>query len=80
METTNIYDFLHFFNLIRIKPNMDFGGGWGGGRFCTIHFVPFVLSLRVEKGSQANTKVKCKKGVVACILFFSFNVFKLGFN
>jgi len=26
MEKTNIYDFLHFLNLIKIKPNMDFGG------------------------------------------------------
>jgi hypothetical protein len=27
METTNIYDFLHLLSLIKIKPNMDFGGG-----------------------------------------------------
>jgi hypothetical protein len=26
MEKTNIYDFLHFLSLIKIKPNMDFGG------------------------------------------------------
>ncbi len=28
MEITNIYDFLHLLNLIKIKPNMDFGGGF----------------------------------------------------
>jgi len=27
METTNIYDFLHLLSLIKIKPNMDLGGG-----------------------------------------------------
>jgi len=26
IETTNIYDFLHLLSLIKIKPNMDFGG------------------------------------------------------
>jgi hypothetical protein len=26
MEKINIYDFLHFLSLIKIKPNMDFGG------------------------------------------------------
>ncbi len=29
METTNIYNFLHLLSLIKIKPNMDFGGGFG---------------------------------------------------
>jgi hypothetical protein len=27
METTNIYEILHLLSLIKIKPNMDFGGG-----------------------------------------------------
>jgi hypothetical protein len=26
MEITNIYDFLHILGLIKIKPNIDFGG------------------------------------------------------
>jgi len=26
METTNIYDFLQLLSLIKIRPNMDFGG------------------------------------------------------
>jgi len=43
METTNIYDFLHLLSLIKIKPNMDFGGGFG---ICTyvsqyIYFLNF---------------------------------------
>ncbi len=29
MEITNIYDFLHLLSLIKIRPNMDFGGGFG---------------------------------------------------
>jgi hypothetical protein len=29
METTNIYDFLHILNLIKIKPNMNFGRIFG---------------------------------------------------
>jgi hypothetical protein len=27
METTNIYDYLHLLSLIKIRPNMDWGGG-----------------------------------------------------
>ncbi len=36
MEITNIYDFLHLLNLIKIRPGMDGGGrgGWGFG-ICT---------------------------------------------
>jgi len=26
MKITNIYDFLHLLRLIKIRPNMDFGG------------------------------------------------------
>ncbi len=26
MKKTNIYDFLHLLSLIKIRPNMDFGG------------------------------------------------------
>jgi hypothetical protein len=29
METTNITDFLHLLSLIKIRPNMDLGGGFG---------------------------------------------------
>jgi hypothetical protein len=32
---TNIYDFLHLLSLIKIRPNMDLGGGEGFG---IIHF------------------------------------------
>jgi hypothetical protein len=27
MEITSIYDFLHLLNLIKNRPNIDFGGG-----------------------------------------------------
>jgi hypothetical protein len=29
METTNIYNFLHLLSLIEIRPNRDFGRGFG---------------------------------------------------
>jgi hypothetical protein len=29
MEIINFYDFLHFLNLIKIRPNMDSVGGFG---------------------------------------------------
>jgi hypothetical protein len=34
METTNIYDFLHFLSLIKIKPNMNFGGDLAFAHIC----------------------------------------------
>jgi hypothetical protein len=33
MEKINIFEFFHFFNLIKIKPNMDF---WGNLAFVDI--------------------------------------------
>jgi hypothetical protein len=43
----------------------------GGGGFGTIHFsFYFVLSKRVEKGSEAKTKVKGKKHTLVSIFFF----------
>jgi hypothetical protein len=83
METTNIYDYLHLLNLIKIRPNMDWGGGGFG--ICTymseyFFFPPFLLK-KVEKGLQANTKLRGKKHTMAFIhLFVSFSFFKLGFN
>jgi len=80
METTNIHDFLHLLNLIKIGLDMDFGGGiWPLHIYATIHC--FFLSKMVEKGSQAKTKVRGKKHTIASIhLFFSFSFFKLGLN
>jgi hypothetical protein len=34
MEITNIYDFLHLLNLIKIRPNMDFGGNLAFAHIC----------------------------------------------
>jgi hypothetical protein len=53
METTNIYDFLHLLNLIKIKPNMDFGGNLAFAHICHNTFLfYFFLSKRMEKGSH----------------------------
>jgi hypothetical protein len=46
MERTNIYDFLHLLNLIKIRPNMDFGGNLAFTHICTIHFFFFFFSQR----------------------------------
>jgi hypothetical protein len=52
METTNIYDFLHLLSLIKIRPNMDFGGDLAFAHIChnTLSFF-FFFSKRMEKGS-----------------------------
>jgi hypothetical protein len=34
METTNIYDFLHLLSVIKIKPNMNFGGDLAFANIC----------------------------------------------
>jgi hypothetical protein len=62
---------------------MDLGGGFG---ICTympkyVFFSLFFSQKRVEKGSQAMTKLKGKRDIVSSIhLFVSFRFFKLGFN
>jgi len=77
METTNIYDFLQLLSLIKIRLNMDLGGGGFG----TIHFsFYFVISNKMEKGLETKTKVKGKKHTQASVLSFLFDFFKLGFN
>jgi hypothetical protein len=74
METINIYDFFHLLSLIKIKPNMDCGGGdLTFTHIChnTPFFSPFFFSKRMEKGSQVKTKVRGKKQIVASVhLFF----------
>jgi hypothetical protein len=72
METTNIYDFLHLLSLIKNRLNMDF---WGGFDICTympqyIFIFIFILLKKEEKGSQAKTKVRGKKHIMAFIHFF----------
>ncbi len=75
METTNIYDFLQFLNLIKIKSNTDFGGALAFTHICHNTFLfLFLFSKRVGKGSQPKTKVRGKKHTMASInLFVSFN-------
>jgi len=46
METTNIYDFLHFLNLTKIKPNMDFGGNLAFAHTCHNTFFSFSFYLK----------------------------------
>jgi hypothetical protein len=43
MEITNIYDFLHLFNLIKIKSNMDLGGDLAFAHICHNTFFSFFL-------------------------------------
>jgi hypothetical protein len=81
METTNIYDFLHFLSLIKIRPNMDFGGNLAFAHICHNTFFSFFLSKRMEKGSQTKIKLQNKRHTMAFIhLFVSFSFFKLRFN
>jgi hypothetical protein len=78
----NIYDFLHLLSLIKIRPNIDFGGDLAFAHIChNKFFFSLFLSKKVEKGSQAKTKLKGKKHIVVSIhLSISFSFFKLGFN
>jgi hypothetical protein len=59
METTNIYDFLHLLSLIKIKPNMDFGGGFG---ICTYmsQYILFFLNFK-ESGERLMNKDQTKR-------------------
>jgi len=76
METTYIYDFLHLLSLITIKPNMDFLADLAFAHICHNTFKFFFFSKRVEKGSQAKTKVRSKKHTMASIHL----IFQIRFN
>ncbi len=53
METTKIYDFLHLLNLIKIRPNMDFGGNLAFAHmYVTIHFS---ISFSLKESEQRLT-------------------------
>jgi len=71
METTNIYDFLHLLNLIWIL-----GGIWHLHIMPQYMFFKIFLSKKIQKGSQANTKVRSKKHTMAFIhlIFFQIRV------
>jgi len=60
METTNIYDFLHLLSLIKIKPNMDLGGGVGICTYMTQYFFFSFFSLK-ESGKRLTSKNQTKR-------------------
>ncbi len=56
METTNIYNFLHLLNLIKIKPNMDFEGNLA---FAHIHVtIQFSFSFSLKESEERLTSKK----------------------
>jgi len=58
MKTTNIYDFLYFLSLIKIRPY----GFWGKFDICTYmpHYNFFFFSLK-ENGERFTNKDQTKK-------------------
>jgi hypothetical protein len=60
METTNIYDFLHLLSLIKIRPNMDFGGNLAFAHICHNTFSFFFFSLK-ESGERLTSKDQSKR-------------------
>jgi hypothetical protein len=71
MEITNIYDFFHLLSVIKIRPNMDFGGDLAFAHICHNAFF-FSLFFLKESGERFT--------MATIYLFISFNFFKLGFN
>jgi hypothetical protein len=60
MEITNIYDFLHLLSLIKIRPNMDLGGGiWHLHIYDTIFFFSFFFLK--ESGKRFTSKDQTKR-------------------
>jgi len=60
METTNIYDYLHLLSLIKIRPNMD----WGGGDLAFAHIClnTFFSSFSLkESGERLTSKDQTKR-------------------
>jgi len=60
METTNIYDFLYLLSLIKIKPNMDFGGGFGICTYMSQYNIFFFFFLK-ESGKRLTSKDQTKR-------------------
>jgi hypothetical protein len=58
METTNIYDFFAPFSLIKIRPNMDFGGNLSFAHIChnTFSFFLFFSQREWRKAHQQRPK------------------------
>jgi hypothetical protein len=59
METINIYDFLHLLSLVKIKPNMDFGGDLAFAHVCHNTFF-FSFSLK-NSGERLISKYQSKR-------------------
>jgi len=54
MDAINIYDFLHLLSLIKIRPNMDFGGGFGICTYMPQYF--FFFFFLKESGDMLISK------------------------
>jgi len=71
----NIYDFLHFLSLIKIRPNMDFGGDLA---FAHIYHNTFLFSFYFKENgedSQTKTKLRVKRHIIVFIHLFVLFLF-----
>jgi hypothetical protein len=59
MEITNIYDFFHLLSLIKIRPNMDFGGIGNLHIYANTFFFSF-FSLK-DSGERRISKDQSKR-------------------
>jgi len=63
MEITNIYDFLHLLNLIKIRLNMDFGGDLTFVYIC--HNIYIYISMMVIMLLHTSPQLKvCRKKIM----------------
>jgi hypothetical protein len=60
MEITNIYGFLHLLNLIKIRPNMDFGGDLAFAHICHNIYIVFFFYFK-ECGERLTNKDQNKR-------------------
>jgi hypothetical protein len=78
VKITNIYDFLHLLSLIKIRPNMDFGGQiWHLHIYATIHFF-FSLFLK-ESGERVTSidqskREKTHRGFYSFFFYLDFQI------
>jgi hypothetical protein len=61
MDATNIYDFLHLLSLIKIIPNMDFGGIWYLHIYMPQYFLFFLFFSLKESGKRLTSKEQSEK-------------------
>ncbi len=50
MKITNIYDFLHLLSLIKIRPNMNFGGNLALAHIC--HKTHSIFSFSFKESGE----------------------------